>query len=57
MSRFAVTLCIALFSFCMLPGCGDSGPSNVAEDADAAAIAEYEAAVAAESASMNESQK
>ncbi|GAA5507807.1 hypothetical protein [Novipirellula caenicola] len=57
MNRLTVTLFAALFSFCVLPGCGDPAPTNVAEDADAAAIAEYEAAVAAESASMNESEQ
>ncbi|WP_442510009.1 hypothetical protein SH528x_001613 [Novipirellula sp. SH528] len=56
MSRLSVLVAATLFSFCVLPGCGgSSAPKNIAEDADAAAIAEYEAAVAAESAGMNES--
>jgi hypothetical protein len=46
-------LCLALAS---VVGCGGSqAPTNVAEDADAKAIADYEAAVAAESAGMNTS--
>ncbi len=35
-----------LASCLFLVGCGSSGPSNIMEDADQAALAEYEAALA-----------
>ncbi|WP_182868189.1 hypothetical protein [Stieleria mannarensis] len=52
-NRFHVLL--ALVSITLVAGCGDSGPKTSTEGADAQAIADYEAAVAAAEGNMAES--
>ena len=53
MNRFMLLFSVGLLVFGGLVGCGGSTePTNVAADADASAIAEYEEMVASESASM-----
>ena len=53
MIRFMMVFSTGLLIAGGLVGCGGStAPTNVAEDADAAAIADYEAMVASESAAM-----
>ncbi|QDT04569.1 hypothetical protein K227x_29610 [Rubripirellula lacrimiformis] len=54
MSRLSVLLGASLFSLCVLAGCGGSAENtNIAENADQAAMDAYEAAVAQESAGMD----
>ena len=52
MERVISMSCAAFLISFMLVGCSDPQPTNIAADADKDAIAEYEAAIAAE-ASVN----
>jgi len=57
MRKFALSLAIVT-SFLAMTGCGDSGTNkNVAENADAKAVADYEADQKARSEAMAESMK
>jgi hypothetical protein len=55
MSRLILSCLFAFAVITAMPGCGSDAPTNVAEDADAQAIADYEAMVAEESAGMDKS--
>ena len=53
MNRFlAVCTVVAAISFATI-GCGDSGPKNVMDSADDAALQSYEEMIAAENAAMD----
>ncbi|EMI20316.1 secreted protein [Rhodopirellula maiorica SM1] len=43
-------LMVSLFMFSCITGCGDSAPTNVIEDADEQAIADYQAELEREQA-------
>ncbi len=57
MKNFAFGLALATIVSPALVGCGDSGPTNMVENADKNALAEYERMVAEDSAAMSGAMK
>ncbi len=53
MKNFIRVFALAIFFLPTMVGCGDSGPTNIVENADKNALAEYERMVAEDSAAMS----